>query len=63
MGSIVFYRSALIEFVVISDKQLRFDEHCHTSNIVLTAIVNDHTSPVSVLPDHYALKPTVLRSL
>ena len=39
MGSIVFYRSALIEFVVISDKQLRFDEHCHTSNIVLTAIL------------------------
>ncbi len=40
MGSIVFYRSALIEFVIIRDKRLCFDEHCHASNIVLTAVLD-----------------------
>ena len=40
MGSIIFYRSALIEFVIIEDKRLCFDEHCHVSNIVLTAVLD-----------------------
>ena len=40
MGSIIFYRSALIEFVIISEKRLCFDEHCHVSNIVLTAVLD-----------------------
>ena len=39
MSDILFYRSELIEFVVIKDKRLCFGEHCHSSSIVLTAVL------------------------
>lgn len=64
MTETIFYRSELIEFVLLSDKRLCFDEHCHVSDIVITAMLdgtavlsrNGKTSPVcrgdifSVLP-------------
>ena len=40
MNEIRFYISEHLEFVVITQGILRFDEHCHTKNLVISAILS-----------------------
>ena len=70
MSDILFYRSELIEFVVINGKRLCFGEHCHASSIVLTAVldgqaelVRNGTSEIKTAGDIFSVLPYENHSL